>query len=217
MDATVSTLRSDDALWAPRRQLTLAQARRRSQVVKTLRVVFTAAAAVCLGVLTGHLAANAIERSAAGRDSLRADEMVTMVNPRFTGRDSGGDVFVITADSAQRRRSNEDIVDLVNPKLVDSEGGEVIAPAGLYDRAAQTLELFEDVQVLDSAGYTFTSTHARVYVEEGRVEGIDPLDGTGPIGDVRADAYEILDDGNRVVVRGRVQTTLFPDGRSEEE
>ena len=67
----------------------------------------------------------------------------------------------------------------------------------------------------DREGYEFTTTAARVHVSEGRVEGIQPLSGTGPLGDVSADTYEILDEGDRVVLRGNVDMVIFPDGRTE--
>ena len=55
-------------------------------------------------------------------------------------------------------------------------------------------------------GYTFTSQKTRMFVKENRVEGQEPLNGRGPIGEVRADAYEVLDDGNRIVLKGNVWT-----------
>ncbi|MEL6257530.1 MAG: LPS export ABC transporter periplasmic protein LptC [Pseudomonadota bacterium] len=207
-----SATRLDDDLWAPKRQLTLSQARRRSRRVAALRVALATLATVSLAVLLGHLAANAVDSLTRSRsDAVQSDEMVVMINPRFTGRDAQGRYYVITAETAERRRENLDLIDLVNPKLVDAEGSEVAAPSGLYDRANQTLDLYEAVEVFDSAGYTFTSTHARVHVGEDRVEGIDPLSGEGPLGGVRADTYEILENGDVVVLRGNVYTTIEPD------
>ena len=69
------------------------------------------------------------------------------------------------------------------------------------------------MKVRDSEGYEFTTTAARVFVQEGRVQGLQPLSGFGPLGDMRADSYEIVDDGDRVILRGNVDLTIFPDGR----
>ncbi len=216
MSPTNASIQADD-LWAPRRQLSLSQARRRSKVVRGLRFGFSAAAAICLGVLVGLLTANAIERAASGGEDFRTEEKVTMVSPRFTGRDDSGDPYVITAATAQRRRANSNLVDLVDPKLVDAEGGEVLAPRGLYDRQLQTLELYDDVVMKDGGGYVFRSTHARVYIQEDRIVGLDPLEGEGPIGDVRADSYEVFNEGHHVVVSGRVRTVLYPEERPAEQ
>lgn len=204
-------------LWVPRRQLTLEQARRRTSIVRLLRITFTAAAAISIGILIGQLAASTLNRSSKAVETYRADEVVTMINPRFNGRDTEGSAFVITADSAQRWRANEDLIDLINPTLFDEFGGQVSAPAGLYDQKAQTLELYEDVRILDASGYRFATTSARVYVQDGRVQGVEPLSGTGPLGDVRSDTYEISRDGEVVTLEGNVQMTLYPDEPANED
>ena len=91
---------------------------------------------------------------------------------------------------------------------------QITAPSGLYDQDAQTLDLYEDVQVENAKGYSFDSTSAKVFITEGRVEGIDPLQGSGPLGDVRCDTYEIIEEGDRVYCSGNVEMTITPGERS---
>jgi lipopolysaccharide export system protein LptC len=207
MDAS---LHHDPAtLWAPRRQMTLAQARRRSERVRYLRYAFVGAAAVSIGLFIGFVFRSALTQEA-GLPTVRDEEAVTMINPRFTGRDSTGQVFTITADAAQRRRAEGGVVDLVNPVMRDANGAELKAPTGYYDRDKGVLELYEAVNIKDSAGYSFISRGARLILGEDRVEGLSPLEGKGPLGDIRADSYEILDGGNRIVFEGNVQTVIYP-------
>ena len=194
-----------DFVWTPRRQVTLAQTQRRSMLVRFLRLAFTAGAAISVGVLAGPVIANAVSGLGDERRSFGSDEIVTMINPRFSGRDQNGSAFVITADTAQRRRANEDVVDLTNPKMIDETGSQVTAPEGTYDRSGQTLDLFKDVQVPDQAGYRFRSPSARFYVLEGRIDGVEPLYGTGPLGDIRSDGYEITEDGDVITFTGNVE------------
>ena len=203
------------SLWEPRRQMTLEQARQRSAMVSFLRLAFTAGAAISAGMMIGHLTANAISASPSKIERLSGDEVVTMVNPRFTGRDIAGRAFVITADTAQRRIGSGEKIDLRNPELISEDGTRVAAPAGLYDQDEQTLDLYEDVEVENSKGYSFRSTSAKMFIQEGRVEGIDPLSGSGPLGDVRSDTYEIVDEGDRVLLSGRVEMTILPGGRDD--
>lgn len=198
------------SLWAPRRQLTLEQARQRSERVRILRMVFTACAAVSIGLFAGHVMRSAIIRDAQPVQ-VTEDETVTMINPRFSGRDSTGQSFLITADAAKRRLASEATVDLVSPIMQDEAGTEVRAPSGMYDREAGILELYEDVRITDAGGYTFLSNGARVFVNEGRVEGLSPLQGRGPLGDIQCDSYEVLDDGNRIVCKGNVKTVIYPE------
>jgi lipopolysaccharide export system protein LptC len=96
--------------------------------------------------------------------------------------------------------------------MVDDKGTEVSAPVGVYYQNAEYLDLFQAVRIRDRDGYEFTTTAARVFVQEGRVQGLEPLSGNGPLGDVRADSYEIEDDGDRVIFRGNVDLTIYPDG-----
>ena len=201
------------SLWEPRRQMTLEQARQRSSMVSFLRLAFTAGAAISAGMMIGHLAANAVSASPSQIERLSGDEIVTMVNPRFTGRDIAGKAFVITADTAQRRIGGGEKIDLKNPELISEDGTRVAAPAGLYNQDDQSLELYEAVEVENAKGYKFNSTSAKMFIEEGRVEGIDPLSGRGPLGDVRSDTYEIVDEGDRVLLSGRVEMTIIPGGQ----
>jgi lipopolysaccharide export system protein LptC len=197
-------------LWAPARQLTLAQARRRSFRVRWVRYAFLAAAAASIGLFAGYILRTAITQDARPL-YLDESEAITMINPRFTGRDASGAIFTITAEAAKRRRTRDDAIDLVSPVLRDGNGSEVSAPSGFYDRASGILELYQDVKISDSAGYRFQSEGARVFTNENRIEGLAPLIGSGPLGDIAAESYEILDGGNRVVFKGRVRTVIYPD------
>ncbi|MEL7043369.1 MAG: hypothetical protein AAGL90_17755 [Pseudomonadota bacterium] len=205
------------AQWAPQRQMTLAQARRRSSFVSMLRMIFVAGAAVSAGVIIGPIAATTLTGSGPQMDQYESDEVVTMLNARFTGRNIAGDSFIITAQEARRRRADASVINLTNPRLVDDQGTEVSAPVGVYYQNAEYLDLFQDVRVRDRDGYEFTSTAARVFVQDGRVQGMEPLNGIGPLGDVRADSYEIEDDGDRVIFRGNVDLTIYPDGEAPSE
>lgn len=204
------------ANWAPSRRLSLSQARKRSARVKWLRTGFLALSVGSAAILVGTLAGNAIQQAGSGRTNLSADETVTMLNPRFSGRDAFARAYVLTADTAQRQRASQDVIELINPRLVDDMNRVVTAPRGLYDQQSQTLELFESVRAEEGEGYVFTSTHAKFFVADGRVEGVAPLEGSGPIGDVRADTYEILEDGASIRLKGRVRTVLYPKGRDQQ-
>lgn len=197
------------SLWAPRRQLTLDQARKRSQGVRLLRLAFSACAAISIGLFLGYIVRSAIAKDATPVQVAQG-ETVTMLNPRFSGRDSVGQSFNITADAARRRQTTGTLVDLVNPVLLDQTGSEIRAPSGMYDRDAGILELYEDVRIADANGFTFMTSGARVFVDEGRVEGLSPLQGRGPLGDISCDSYEVLEDGNRVICKGNVKTVLYP-------
>lgn len=205
------------AQWAPQRQMTLAQARKRSSFINLLRMIFVAGAAISAGVIIGPIVATTLTGAGQQIDKLAGDEVVTMLNARFTGRNESGEAYVITADEARRRRADSSVINLTNPRLVDDQGTQVSAPIGVFYQNDEHLDLFQDVKVRDAEGYEFTTTAARVYVQDGRVQGLEPISGIGPLGDIIADSYEIEDEGDRVIFRGNVGFTLYPDGRDETE
>ena len=43
-----------------------------------------------------------------------------------------------------------------------------------------------------------------------KLTGQEPLNGFGAVGEVRADSYEVLDDGNRIILKGNVWTKFTP-------
>ncbi|OUY01009.1 MAG: hypothetical protein CBB65_02525 [Hyphomonadaceae bacterium TMED5] len=211
-----SVAATHDDIWAPKRRLSLKQARSRSDLVRLLRMLFTSAAAISAGVLIGSLAYSVISGTTTQVDMGEA-RSVTMLNPRFTGRDANGQPYEITADTAQRNTSNASLIDLVNPALDNGMSGTVQAPRGVFDQDAQHLELFEEVVLTDASGNRFVTTHARMYVQDNRVVGLEPLEGEGPFGKLRADSYEINDGGDRVTFRGNVWTEIQPSRRETGE
>lgn len=191
-------------LWGPRRVTTLREARRRTALVHIIRLLFTVGAVLSAGLLIGPAVQHAISASAPRYTAPTL--AVTMLNPRFEDRDANDKPYVITADTARRRRENVNMIDLVNPKLEDAVSTSVRAREGVFDRTGQVLDLVGDVVMVDAAGYTFTADTARIHVRDNRVEGRTQLYGVGPIGEVRADGYEILDEGDRIVLTGNVWT-----------
>lgn len=209
--------RGNDRLWVPHRQLSLHQARKRSDLVRLLRMLFTTGAAMAAGVLIGSLAYSVFDGTNHRAIGSENAQLVTMQNPRFSGRDADGQPYEITATTAQRSASNPQLVELAFPALDDGLEGTVRAPRGVFDQQAQYLELFDDVVLTDAAGNRFVTTHARMFVQDNRVVGLQPLEGEGPIGRIRADSYEISDGGARVVFKGNVWTELQPARRDQGE
>ncbi len=191
-------------LWEPRLATSLKEARARTALVHIIRLLFTIGAMLSAGVLIGYLINHALNGPAPARDigTLSA----TVLGPRFEGRDSNDQPYNITAETARRRRENTSVVDLVNPRLEDATSTAVQAREGVWNDELKILDLIGDVVMTDAAGYTFTADRTRMYVEEGRVEGRTPLYGVGPVGEVRADSYEVLDEGERIVLKGNVWT-----------
>jgi len=194
-------------MWGPRLATSLKEARARTALVHIIRLLFTIGAVLSAGILIGYVINNAVNSS---RPAPLDPGTRAAVGPRFEGRDSHDKPYVLTADTASRRREATNLYDLVNPRLEDAASKAVQAREGVWNAKDRVLDLVGDVVMTDAAGYTFTSDRTRMYVEENRVEGKTPLNGYGPIGEVRADEYEVVDDGNRILLRGHVWTKFIP-------
>lgn len=204
------------ALLEPRRRLTLERARARSQFLVVWRGVCLGVAAACLGLIVGAVALHSVGGLQAERNELGGREALTIRSPRFNGRDTGGGAYIVTADTATRQAQNADKIDLVEPRYAADNGNAVSARRGVYDSQSRHLELYENVVFTDAAARVFVSAYAFVDATRDLVRGDTPIAGSGPLGDIRADAYELHGDRGRIVMRGNVKGTLQSSVQPEE-
>jgi len=208
--------------WEPKRATTLAQARRRTAFVRTLRFALMAAVAAIAGLVVVQIVLSMMGE--VEPDAITVGEDARMINPRFTGRDEGGSPFTVTADAAIRRQGDAlNLTELENPRLdyvaieaLDAAADGVLAERGYYDSENRVLDLETDVRFRTQSGYEFISEAARIFLSEDRVVGESEVEGTGPMGDIRADSYEILDGGDRVVFTGNVVAHI-ENGRTPDQ
>jgi lipopolysaccharide export system protein LptC len=198
-------------LWRPRRTLSLRGARFHTGFVHILRLLFTVAAMVSAGFLIGPVIDHSLHSTRPVANP--GVSSVTMLGPRFTGRDANDKPFVITADTARRRPEKPSLVDLTNPRMEDETASNVVARNGVYDEVGEVLDLAGDVVMTDASGYVFNSETARMFVRENRIEGQTRLTGTGPMGELKADTYKVLDNGKRIILNGNVWTKIIVDDK----
>lgn len=207
MSAAYADPRTSSIDWTPIRRLTPARARRHSITIKLWRWFCLA---VC-GLMVVAIAASALSR-ALGRDFMDAapaqTESVRMINPRFTGRAGDEGSYVITAASAKRRANNLAIIDLEKPNYRSALGLTVTAPVGVYDPEAHTLELSGGVTFEDRRGNRFSTERTKLDAATNLASGMQTVQGAGPLGSVRADAYEIDANTGHVRMSGRVTGSL---------
>jgi lipopolysaccharide export system protein LptC len=206
--------------WEPRLATTLADARQRTAFIRLLRIVLVGLTALIVLAIAVQILMRSLGQEAPM--AVTVGEDARMINPRFTGRDESGAPYVVTAEAAIRRRGEDArITELESPQLdyallaagQDADG--VLARSGIFDATARTLDLIADVRFRTSSGYEFLAEHARVYLSEDRVVGESPVEGDGPMGTIRSDAYEILDGGDRVVFTGNVRTHILNESSDD--
>lgn len=183
--------------------------RRRSRLIRTLRVALPALIAVIFVALAGSVVVstiNSVPKTARG-----GDEPIRLLTPRFVGRDNKGRAFVLTAESATRDRLDYQRVILKSPTLVLDENGpdmlRMKGADGIFHEQDGKLELTGGVNMTDAKN-TFATAASLFDTKTGEVIGSGPIQGAGGLGEIRAESYGVYSKGERMVFKGGVHTRL---------
>lgn len=145
---------------------------------------------------------------------IEGTDVMLMHNPRYVGRTHDADPYELTAASAYVDPKKPSLIHLdqlaadLTPE--DKRDMRLVALTGLYNRAANKLDLDGDIALTTSDGYRFETQSARINLDAGRVVGNQPVSGWGPAGTLAADRFEIRDNGQLLRFEGRVKVTLPP-------
>lgn len=203
-----------DGVTAVTAQLSVAERARnhRRTPVRRLRL---ALAVFAIGIGAAVVLQASLRSVASSKVQTRAASAPLVLDkPRFTGVLKDGRAFLITAERAERDPKDENLVRLTAPVLVRGYGqpnpSQATAKTGLYREAEHTLLLTDDVKITSGEGYDFDAPRALIDMRTGAVSGDAGIAGSGPKGSTRANAYDVTDQGDRVVLKGRVRTRLEP-------
>jgi len=211
-----------DVLWQPREVSAKTSVAQYSRFVGRMKIALPVVAGVImLLVLLLPQLRRDNERFRVGVKNLTdiANDTLSMINARYVGTDDDGRPYVITANSARERSSEDKAIDLVSPKaeLTTNDGKWVKAAAtsGVYDRNQQVLDLGGQVDVYQQEGYELHSTSARVSVKDRIATGHDPVTGRGSFGTIAASGFAVTENGTVVHFNGPV--TLVLNGHSNKD
>ena len=198
----------DNALPEPRRA-DFERWRRRSRLIRTLRIVLPATIVLIFLGLVGSVAWSTF--NAQPRAARSGDEPIRLVKPRFVGRDDKGRAFVLTAESAIRDRLDYQRVMLVKPALVLDEGGpdelRINGADGIFHEQDGKLELSGGVNLADTKN-AFQTAASLFDTKTGEVIGSAPIQGAGGLGEISAKSYGVYDKGERMIFKGGVHARL---------
>jgi lipopolysaccharide export system protein LptC len=201
--------RSDPSAEAARREADFERWRRRSRLVRSLRIALPAVIAVIFAGLVGSVMWSSF--SAQPKAARGGDEPIRLVTPRFVGRDDKGRAFVLTAESATRDRLDYQRVVLKKPALVLDEGGpdelRISGADGVFHEQNGKLELSGGVQMSDTRN-VFDTAASLFDTKTGEVVGSGPIHGVGGLGEIRAQSYAVYGKGERMVFKGGVRTRI---------
>lgn len=141
-----------------------------------------------------------------------------VLNPRLSGFDENGQPFEITADigTATVGEDGDEIYYLTKPKAdIALNGGAWIALTasdGIYEPRSEVLTLREGVSLFHDSGVEFTTETARIMMGERAAEGNMPVFGIGDFGEIEAEGFRIVDQGDRVIFTGKTRLLLINNG-----
>ena len=185
--------------------------RRRSRLVRVLRVVGPALILLILAGLGLSVAFNATKPSAEAPQE--SNQPIRLLNPRFVGRDERGRAFVVTAASATRDPQEYQKVYLDKPSLVLDEQGpdptRIVAGAGVFHENTGRLEVSGGVRLAVAKG-TFETAASQYDTKTGELVGSGPVHGSGALGQIDAKSYAVTEKGDHMVFQGRVHSRFYP-------
>lgn len=143
----------------------------------------------------------------------KIDNDLAMIKPRLTGTDSKGNPFVITADAAIQDRRNTKRARLKNVEADMSLDAQrwinATAAHGLFDMNAGSLDLDGGISVYSDSGYELHTKDAKVDLKTGLFRGPSEVTGQGPLGNFRADTFELRRPSRQILLTGRVHMTMY--------
>jgi lipopolysaccharide export system protein LptC len=139
-------------------------------------------------------------------------DTLSMMNARYYGVDDEGRPFFIRAVTARQRPDDNNLYDLTSPhgELTMSDGNVVTleATSGIYDRAAQVLDLTGKVHMEDQKGRVFDTTQAHVLVKDKIATGDAPVTGHDSFGNIVAAGFTMHDDEKDIDFVGPVKLVV---------
>lgn len=185
--------------------------RRRSQQIRVYRKALPVLIGAILAVLAGWVLYNTVAWRLTGGDG-KAGISIRMVNPKFYGRSSDNEPYLISAASAVRDDRDFKRVVLDKPDFTINLNTPIQtrlrAARGVYREDTRILRLEKDLVVEDKRGYTFKAQRAVVDTRTGSIVGESPIEGDGPLGRIAASSYSVPDGGERIIFRGNVRTRI---------
>ncbi|WP_420335490.1 LPS export ABC transporter periplasmic protein LptC [Roseibium sp.] len=164
----------------PGHQLSRVQraARRHSLLVRVLRWAFPAIGLLILAGMAGLVILFNVLSGFGAANMMLTSEGLVMDHPELSGHD-GDRSYKVTARRAIQRLSDPRIIDLETIRadivLSKDESAEIIALKGTYDNAAETLRLYEGIQIEWSEGYTVDLSVVDVNLKNGAMKTSEPV------------------------------------------
>ncbi len=190
--------------------------RRYSSYIRLMKLLLPATAAALLGlVVTWPQIQSVPTRFTMGfaniGDSL--DKKPRMIHARFTGSDTKGRPYSLTAENVSQVSDTSEIVALDRPQadftLANGSWVVLSSLSGIYSENTKILGLRESVNLFHDLGYEFHTSSADIDLSSRTATGGTPITGQGPFGQVSSQGFRILDEGSKIIFTGKTKLVIF--------
>jgi LPS export ABC transporter protein LptC/lipopolysaccharide transport protein LptA len=194
------------------------KARRRTRIVRSLRLLFPLGVVSLLGIyglsiaVTAGLIGNKTLQDIAIRKILPED--LTMKNPRYEGFGKDGSSYVFTAKTAEQDFTVPGVVKLngIVGEIyqADKTRTDVTATRGVFDNEKSVLDLFEEINVDSQSGLKARLTQATILTKEDLLTSNQPVLVEFPNGSVRSKQMTLRQKAREATFVEEVVVTLTP-------
>jgi lipopolysaccharide export system protein LptC len=134
-----------------------------------------------------------------------------MVNPRYYGVDKKNRPFTVTAKTATQNKDGSVAIESVQADMLLNQESwlALTATKGMIHKNNTDIELMGAVNMFYEGGYEFRSEYVKVLTNEGRAMGNQPVEGQGPSGIMKAQSFDVTENGQRLYFKGNVHVTLY--------
>jgi LPS export ABC transporter protein LptC/lipopolysaccharide transport protein LptA len=194
------------------------RARRRTALVRVLRIACPAMAVLLLGTYALSIARTA---GLVGGETLPElairkilPEDLTMQNPRYEGFGKDGGSYVFTAKTAEHDLALRNVVKLngITGEIYqpDKTRTDVTATRGVFDNEKNLLELFEEINVDSESGLKARLTRATILTKEDLLTSDEPVLVEFPNGSVRSKRMTLRQKAREATFADEVAVILTP-------
>ncbi len=188
-------------------------ARRHSRGVKILRILLPLTGVLVLAGMIGLVVVfNILSGLGIGNVSLTSEGLV-MDRPELSGHD-GERSYKVTAQRAVQRLTDPRIIDLENIRadivLNADQSAKIAALRGTYDNGAETLSLYDGLQLEWSEGYTIDLADVMIDLKSGALKTSEPISIRSAQGNIRAGQLSYDQDKGIVRFSDGIKMVLKP-------
>ena len=141
-----------------------------------------------------------------------------MNSPEYYGTSDSGDQYKVTGMRAVQVSPTLIRIANVEGQFINPNGGwrSIAAESAEYQQEAKQLNLTGNVTMMDQQGYSFTTESALLNTATSEVVGNEQVQGSGPLGNLLASSFRIMDNGKRIIFYGgesQVKLTIKREGQ----